>query len=240
MKLNKSFPVFFIILFSVYGCSYNINSSIQKSEFMVSKADIKNSVLYLKPQVSIFRIDGYQKDDYNLLNKSENEIENNIYKLTKKFNILHQLQKSNILIDSSSTLNNLAQRIINTNEIQQNIFNQIYRKDERKLVQQLFTVEPSIGYDYCGLMTTLNTEWIGLIGVIGIDLKSKNKELVDKFDYTYSLPKSGYIQYHYIVNIVTGKIVYRDVRVFDDKINPEHLSISLYDTFFMLNKNLNP
>jgi hypothetical protein len=28
--------------------------------------------------------------------------------------------------------------------------------------------------------------------------------------------------------------------VFDDKIKPEHLSISLYDTFFMLNKNLNP
>jgi hypothetical protein len=89
-------------------------------------------------------------------------------------------------------------------------------------------------------MTSLKTEWVGLIGVIAIDLKSKNKDLVDKFDYTYSLPKSGYIQYHYIVNIVTGKIVYRDVRVFDDKIKPEHLSISLYDTFFMLNKNLNP
>jgi hypothetical protein len=42
------------------------------------------------------------------------------------------------------------------------------------------------------------------------------------------------------VNIATGKITYRDIRVFDAPVKPENLMVTLYDTFYLLNKNLNP
>ena len=104
----------------------------------------------------------------------------------------------------------------------------------------MFTVEPNIGYDYTSLAPVLHSELVGLVGVIALDLKSQDKELVRNIEYSNFLPQNGYLQYHYIVNIVTGKIIYRDIRLFDAQIKPEHLMVTLYDTFYLLNKNLNP
>lgn len=233
-------PFYIIILLLASGCSYSINCSIQKSESFLTQTKDLSAIFYLQPQVSVFRIDGYKKDDYRLVTTSENEINNSIKKLTKKFKIRNDVTGSNLTIADSYMLNDLSQRIINTNEIQQNIFNQISRKDESRLVQQLFTVEPNIGYDYSSLVPALKSELVGLVGVIAIDFRSKNKEIVKKIDFGKFLPRNGYLQYHYIVNVVTGKVIYRDIRLFDSAMNPEHLMLTLYDTFFLLSKNLNP
>lgn len=222
------------------GCTYKINSSIQKSESLITQSNNQKTIFYLQPKVSVFRVDGFKKDDYTLLNASKNEISESINRLTKKFKIRNNILPLNRNNDSISSLNDLSQRIINTNEIQQNIFNQISRADESKLVQQVFTIEPNIGYDYSFLAPIIKSELVGLVGVIAIDLKSNNDELVQKIPHVEYLPKNGYIQYHYIVNVITGKIIYRDIRVFDSKLKNEHLMITLYDTFYLLNKNLNP
>jgi hypothetical protein len=240
MKTNRSIPFYIILLLLINGCSYQINSSIQKSESLITQTNKLNAVFYLQPQVSIFRIEGYNKEDYSLVISSENEMRKTINKLTNKFKIRNELQSLNSINDSISSLNNLSQRIINANEIQQNLFNQISRKDESKLVQQLFTIEPNIGYHYSFLAPVIKSELVGLVGVIAIDLKSRNKESTNNIAYIKYLPENGYVQYHYIVNIVTGKIIYRDIRVFDAAIKPEHLMLTLYDTFYLLNKNLNP
>jgi len=240
MTKNRFMPLYIFILLLASGCSYNINCSIQKSESFITQTKDLSTIFYLQPQVSIFRIDGYKKNDYSLVTASENEINNSINKLTKKFNIKNDLRVKNWITDSIYLLNTLSQRIINTNEIQQNIFNQISRKNESQLVQQFFTVEPNIGYDYSSLAPALKSELVGLVGVIAIDLKSQNKELVKNIEYSNFLPQNGYLQYHYIVNIVTGKIIYRDIRLFDSAIKTEHLMLTLYDTFYLLNKNLNP
>ena len=108
------------------------------------------------------------------------------------------------------------------------------------LLTLIITIEPNIGYDYSFLAPVIKSELVGLIGVIAIDLKSRNNELTKNIEYIKYLPKNGYLQYHYIVNIVTGKIIYRDIRVFDSDMKPEHLMLTLYDTFYLLNKNLNP
>ena len=238
MKTNRLTPFYIILLLLINGCTYQINSSIQKSESLVTQTNKVNSVFYLIPQVSIFRIEGYKKGDYSLIKSSEKEMRNSINKLTNKFKIRNELQTLNSINDSISSLCNLSNRIINANGIQQNIFNQISRKDDSKLVQQLFTIEPNIGYDYSFLAPIIKSELVGLVGVIGIDLKSQNKESTKNISYIKYLPADGYLQYHYIVNIVTGKIIYRDIRVFDSEIKPEHLMLTLYDTFFLLNKNL--
>lgn len=240
MIKSRLIPIYIFLLLLASGCSYTINCSIQKSESFITQTKALSTIFYLRPQVSVFRIDGYKKDDYTLVMASENEMNTAISKLTKKFKIRNDLTARNVIIDSSYLLKNLAQRIINTNEIQQNIFNQISRKDESQLVQQLFTVEPNIGFDYTSLAPVLNSELVGLVGVIALDLKSQDKELVRNIEYSNLLPKNGYLQYHYIVNIVTGKIIYRDIRLFDAQIKPEHLMLTLYDTFYLLNKNLNP
>jgi hypothetical protein len=240
MIKNKLMLVYSLLLLLVNGCAYKINSSIQKSEFFINKGKDFGNIFYLQPQVSIFRLDGYKKDDYSLIISSEKEINKNINGLTKRFKIKHDVSFRNSIIDSIAILNKLGQRIINTNEIQQNIFNQISRKEENQLVQQLFTIEPNIGYDYSFLAPVIKSELVGLVGVIAIDLKSENKALKGNIDYANYLPSNGYLQYHYIVNIVTGKIIYRDIRLFNSAIKPEHLMLTLYDTFYLLNKNLNP
>ncbi len=240
MIKNKLIPFFCFLLLLVNGCTYKINSSIQKSESFINQGKDFDNIFYLQPQVSIFRLDGYKKDDYSLIMTSEKEINKNINGLTKRFKIKNDVTFRNSIIDSFAMLNNLSQRIINTNEIQQNIFNQISRKEENQFVQQLFTIEPNIGYDYSFLTPLIKSELVGLVGVIVIDLKSENKALKDNIDYANYLPPNGYLQYHYIVNVVTGKIIYRDIRLFDSVIKPEHLMLTLYDTFYLLNKNLNP
>lgn len=240
MKINRLVIFYISIMLLANGCTYKINCSIQKSESFITQTNNLSTIYYLQPKVSIFRINGFKKDDYALLKESENEISQTINKLTKKFKIKNNFTTPNTVNDSIYSLNNLSQRIINTNEIQQNIFNQISRKDENKLVQQLFTIEPNIGYDYSFLAPIVKSELVGLIGVIAIDLKSNNYDLLQKIPYANYLPQNGYIQYHYIVNVITGKIIYRDIRVFDSKFKKEHLMITLYDTFYLLNKNLNP
>jgi hypothetical protein len=239
MKTNR-FLIFYIILLVAKGCTYTINSSIQKSESLISQANNSNNIFYLKPQVSIFRIDGYKKDDYSLVIAAENEINTSINGLTKKFDIKNDPKTRNWINDSILSLNSLSQRILNANEIQQNIFNQIAKKNLNNLVQQLFTIEPNIGYDYSYLAPIVHSELVGLVGVIAIDLNSKNKDLSNKPLSFDNLPKNGYVQYHFIVNIATGKITYRDIRVFDAPVKPENLMVTLYDTFYLLNKNLNP
>lgn len=238
MKTNSLLCIFLIFTFLISGCTYEINCSIQKSESLITSRNKVTSIYYLKPQVSIFRVDGFKRDDYSLLTKSENEMTKNINTLSKKFKLSNDAQLQNILSDSVYILNTLAKRIVNTNEIQQNIFNQISKENENKIVQQLFTIEPNIGYDYSFLSPIIKTELVGLVGAIAIDLKSSDKDLVDQVAFSDYLPQSGYIQYHYIVNVITGKIIYRDIRVFDSKIKPEHLMITIYDSFFLLNKNL--
>ena len=122
MKTNRSIPFYIILLLLINGCSYQINSSIQKSESLITQTNKLNAVFYLRPHVSIFRIEGYKKEDYSLIISSENEMRKTINKLTNKFKISNELQSLNSINDSISSLNNLSQRIINANEIQQNIF----------------------------------------------------------------------------------------------------------------------
>ena len=96
MIKNRLIPIYIFLLLLASGCSYTINCSIQKSESFITQTKELSTIFYLRPQVSVFRIDGYKKDDYSLVIASENEMNTVINKLTKKILLFHSwLQLSN-------------------------------------------------------------------------------------------------------------------------------------------------
>ena len=72
----------------------------------------------------------------------------------------------------------LKRRILVANRIQDNPLNYIERKTDKPFVQQVFTTDPFIGYDYADLAKTLGTEMVGIIGVYSFDIKNKDKTLI--------------------------------------------------------------
>jgi hypothetical protein len=184
---------------------------------------------------------GYKENDYELLQNTRKEITNNIRLFSKKFKIKTLLDKQNNSLSEEDyeLYASLKRKIIHTNQIQQNIFNEINKASNTPFVQQIFTIDPFLGYDYAPLAKSLGSETIAVIGVIAIDMETDNNNLKNKVRQEYNLDDKCYIQYHYIVNVVTGKIIYREVRVVDNNMSPSLLLASIYDSFYLLNKNMN-
>ena len=238
------FNILSLLVLFLSSCSYSIKSIVEKSESLVgeSKKINQQPIFYLEPEIDLFNISSTYTNNYLLTEQINNTLNIEIKRRAKHYKIKilqpNMFNFSNLTNIEKTKYLSLKRRILVANRIQDNPLNYIERKTDKPFVQQVFTTDPFIGYDYADLAKTLGTEMVGIIGVYSFDIKNKDKTLIQDIYSKYGFKNKCFIQYHYIVNLITGNIIYTEFRLVDKKLTPTYLYTTIYDSFYLLKKNL--
>ena len=113
------------------------------------------------------------------------------------------------------------------------------RKDRRggglNARTKIFATDPEIPPDYSWLATKYGTPYFAIQGVITTTVKRTNMlswiYLMPPLAALYFVPKHESLYYQVVVDVVSSRVVYREVRTVNRPLNGSNLDVMLYDSF---------
>jgi len=103
---------------------------------------------------------------------------------------------------------------------------------------QTFAIDPEIPPDYSWLATKYGTPYFAVQGVITTTVKRPNMlawiYLLPPLAALYFVPKHESLYYQVVVDVVSSRVVYREVRTVNRPLNGHNLDVMLYDSFRIL------
>lgn len=231
----------FLIYIALVGCSgYTL---IEKNENFKSEKLSSNSIIIINPTFKELIITDHLREDYFKSEKRRKQFLTILEKHSQKNDIdieIIDCQSPELdKIDYFNDLIKLKNNLLLSNSMQDHPFNKskIRQSSNTPILQNVFVIPPKIFPEFSSLANKYNTPYFGVCGWINIDATEKDYYSSYSSDNMDIYGEASYF-YFIIVNVNTGEVIYRETKMLDFLINNNLMYPIIYDTFFMLRKNL--
>jgi hypothetical protein len=236
-----------IILSCIYLLACNSSYFIvQKSEgFKDNKEALKKSnILYFEPELRFVKVRKEVEEKLSYNDGIQKEFKKTFKKISNKKNIsigYIDLQNEKYAGLYVNELQDLKKEILRSVNLQNNPLNNTDNSGfpTYGLKQNVFVYPIKLNTSYSKLSSIIDTKYIGLTGIFALDVAPQSEVARDFVKHNADI-KNGQFFYHYniIVNIERAEIEYFDFKKVDEKFRKTYIEPVIYDSFYVLNKNL--
>ena len=217
---------------------------VQKDENIEEQnSDLKDkNIYYFEPEVRSYRIrEEVNKDFFNAAKKIP----------TTKDIILSSAASNDVNLrflkskrdDISDLYINRLLRLKNEMKksfmLQDHELNKTGSSYSGKFHEGVFVYPPRLTPVHDQVSEKLGSNYIGYFGIIEVNSKPKSRETRNYVRNNSQFKRGKYLLfYHVVADVKTGTVIYREIKKTPIKLSRKNLTPVIYDSFFVMNKNI--